>query len=195
MAIHNIEILENTHKDAAFSNNVFFHMQDRKDRKKKIKFDAYLFGVLEGITYKIQNKYHGFIIITGAVGSGKSTLAQGLSAVYGEMNNEKFQLNNIVWTSEKFVAKTDDENNIGEIILWDEAITGATGRKMGLTSQGDDLKNALVTKRFKRHLYILLVDEVEEYSWKLIKMAQAWIDVKAYGADRGHFDVYTKKKK
>jgi hypothetical protein len=162
---------------------------------KEIDLHGYLFGLLEGIKYRIENKYHGFIIVTGDVGEGKSTLVEEISAMAQAMNNRELTFDNIVWTSISFIEKTSRKDNFEETVWWDEAIEGGTGKAVGMTSKGNDLKVALVTKRTKRHLYILLIDEIQEYHHKLIRMANAWIHVKSFGIKRGYFDCYVKKHK
>lgn len=177
-------------------NNIYVHLKmNTRLGIKKIDVHGYLFGLLEALKFRVDNKYHGFIIVTGAVGEGKSTIVEKLSAIYQNMNLRELTFDNIVWTSNAFIEKTSRKDNFDETIWWDEAIEGATGRSVGLTSKGNDLKVALVTKRTKRHLYILLVDEILEYHHKLIRMANAWIHIKSFGVQRGYFDCYTKKHK
>ena len=150
---------------------------------------------MESIKFRVKKKYHGFLILTGNVGDGKSAMSQGLGALWEHMNNGKLDLDRIVWRTEDFIKETDREDNFGKVIIWDEAIQGATAKSMGITNQGNLLKIALVTKRFKNHLYIFLVDEIEEYAWKLIKMCNAWVHVNAIGGERGYWEAYTKKYK
>ena len=162
---------------------------------KELSLHGYIYGIIEGIKYLVDNKYHGFIIVTGNVGDGKSSLAEGICAYYSKMTGQPFTEENIVWRTENFIELTEREDNFGSVIWWDESIQGATSRSMGITAQGQELTNALVTKRFKKHLYILLIDDIMRYSHTIIKMAQAWIHVKSSGAKRGYFQAYTNRHK
>lgn len=167
---------------------------DRFGTDRYIQMHGYLIGMEAAFQVKKDNKLHNLVIITGTVGAGKSSLVQGLSGVNAKWNNQQLDFDNISWSTEKFIEKTDKEDNIGTPQWWDESIQGAGGRSMAITSMGNKLKMAFVTKRFKKHTYYLVIDEINEYSWKLIKMADAWINVRRMGLRRGYFDVYTKKK-
>lgn len=166
-----------------------------KGKRINLTYHGYLFGLMLALKHRVDNKYHAFIIITGAVGDGKSGLAEGLSGLWCTMNDLELSFDHVVWTTDKFIEKTNREDNICAPIWWDEAVKGATARKMGITSQGEELTECLVTKRYKRHLYILLIDDITRYSETVIKMANAWIHVKALGDLRGHFECYTDKNK
>lgn len=157
---------------------------------RQVDFHGYLFGLIEALKFKVKNNWHAFIIITGNVGDGKSGLAEGLSALWEQLEERQLGFDNVVWVTEKFIEKIDRDDNFGHTVWWDEAIKGATGRKMAMTSLGEELLDGLVTKRFKKHLYILLIDDITRYSDTVIKMANAWIHVKAIGVDRGYFDSY-----
>lgn len=170
-------------------------IKDKNGNERKVEFPSYLYGIIEAIKYRVKAKYHGFIIMTGSVGDGKSSLSQGLGALWEHLHGDQLDIERIVWRTEDFISETDKEDNFGKVIIWDEAIQGATAKSIGMTNQGNLLKIALVTKRFKNHLYIFLVDEIEEYAWKLIKMCNAWIHVSAIGTDRGYWEAYTKKYK
>jgi hypothetical protein len=167
-----------------------------KDGKEiKVDYHGYLVGLIDALKLRVDNDWDGLVIVTGGVGDGKSSLTEGLMALYQHQRGKQLSFDNITWTSKGFVSKTDRDDNFGEPIWWDEAIQGAGGKKMAMTNEGDALKNAMVTKRFKHHLYFLLVDEIEEYAWKLIKKASAWIHVKSFGLERGYFDCYVSKSK
>jgi len=155
-----------------------------------------LYALIKGGIELQNRRRHFFGLITGGVGDGKTNIATLLSALWEKEHKRDISLKgNFVWTTEKFTLKTDEKDNFGHSILWDEAIQGASGKKMALTSEGELLKISLVTKRFKKHFYLLLVDEVEEYAWKLIKMCNFWIHVRAEYLERGYFDCYIDKKK
>jgi hypothetical protein len=151
-------------------------------------------AIIEGGYALMEDKRHFFGIITGNVGDGKSNLAAQLTALWEKKNKRHMDWDNIVWTTKKFIEKTDRGDNFTKAIWWDEAITGATGRN-SITIEGDMLKISIVTKRFKKHFYLLIVDEVEEYSWKLIKMANFWIHVHTNYNERGYFKCWTSKRK
>jgi len=172
-----------------------YNMKDKNGNIVPVDYHLALVGVVEAAQIRLKENWDAFIIVTGSVGDGKSNLVAGITALFEHMNGREMDYDNVVWTSKAFVEKTDRGDNFGKAIWWDEAIQGSSGKKMALTSEGDALKMALVTKRFKKHFYILIVDEIEEYAWKLIKKASAWIHVKTIGLQRGYFDVYTKSSK
>jgi len=172
-----------------------YHMENKDGEVVPVDYHLALVGVVEAAQIRLKENWDAFIIVTGSVGDGKSNLVAGITALFEHLNGRKMDYDNVVWTSKAFVEKTDRDDNFGKAIWWDEAIQGSSGKKMALTSEGDDLKMALVTKRFKKHFYILIVDEIEEYAWKLIKKASAWIHVKTIGLQRGYFDIYTKSSK
>lgn len=170
-------------------------MKNKEGKLQDFHFHPSLYSLINtGIDFMKKNR-HFFGLITGGVGDGKSNLAVSLGALWEYKNNRKFGFDNMVWTTKSFIEKTNREDNKTSCILWDEAIQGATGKKMALTTEGELLKISIVTKRFKKHFYILLVDEIEEYSWKLIKMANFWIHVKNQYGERGSFDMYVDKGK
>lgn len=170
-------------------------VEDRFGNKRYIHMHGYLLGMEAAFQLKKENKLHNLVIITGSVGSGKSSLTQGLAGINSIWNGSKLDFENVSWSTEKFIEKTDREDNIGTPQWWDESIQGVSGRNMAITSLGNKLKMAFVTKRFKKHTYYLLVDEINEYAWKLIKMSDAWINVRRFGLKRGYFDVFTNKSK
>ena len=170
-------------------------LPNKKGKLIEVDYDGYIIGVCNSCLLRQQHDWDNLIIVTGGVGDGKSSLVEGISAYFQWHQDEPLSFDNVCWTSKAFVMKTDREDNFKSVIWWDEAIQGASGKKMALTKEGDALKNAIVTKRFKKHIYILLIDEIEEYSWKLIKKANAWFHVKSFGLKRGYFDCYTKKHK
>lgn len=170
-------------------------IEDRLGNKKYIDMHGYLVGIEAALAFKKQNKFHNLVIITGGVGTGKSTLVKGLGALGSKAVKQNFGFDNISWATEKFIEKTDRDDNIASEQIWDESIQGATGRNMAITNIGNKLKMAFVTKRFKIHTYYLLIDEINEYAWKLIKMADCWINVRKFYIQRGYFDCYCNPKK
>jgi len=134
-------------------------------------------------------------LITGGVGDGKSSLGDGICGLDKYFFNSIYSINNIVFSTTDFEAFCDDLNNFYQPIKYDEAIEGATNQDMARSSKGLSFKKKIVQKRKKKHLYVMCIDELEEYAWKLIKMADVWIDVKVYNMTRGYFDMYTDKQK
>jgi len=175
--------------------NIGVQMKDKDDNYKNFYYHPVIHALVKGGIELMNDNRHFFGIITGNVGDGKSNIAAQIVALWEHLHKRRISFENVTWTSQKFVEKTDRDDNKTYAIWWDEAITGATGKKMALTAEGEMLKIALVTKRFKQHFYILIVDEIEEYSWKLIKMANFWIHVKTHYRERGYCDIYLKKKK
>jgi len=170
-------------------------MLDRDDKPVTIKYHPVLYALIQGGKALLKDKRHFFGIVTGNVGDGKSNLVSMLVALWEQEHGRRMTYDNVVWTTEKFIEKTDRDDNVGHAIWWDEAIQGVSGKKMALTTEGELLKISLVTKRFKRHFYILIVDEIEEYSWKLIKMANFWIHVHTKHNNRGYFKCWVDKTK
>jgi len=168
---------------------------DKNDKPITIKLDPYIYGILNTTILKKEHKWHNMILVTGNVGDGKSTLVEGMTAVLEALEGRKISFDNVCWRTEKLIELTDRDDNFNQTIWWDESIQGASGKSMALTSVGDQLKKALVTKRFKRHTYIFVIDEIEEYSKKLIKMCDCWIHVYSKGLTRGKFKAYTDKRK
>ena len=161
-------------------------------QKVKIIVDGSLFSTLISILQRVLLKWDGLILVTGDVGDGKSTIAQLVSAIWEWFFNRKQSVECIVFRSENFVEQIEREDNPTQVILWDEAIQGGTGRD-SITKQGQALKKAFVTKRYKRHLYLLLVDEIQEYNKKIISRCRAWIHVHTKGLERGYFKIYDNK--
>lgn len=167
-----------------------------KDNKlQEFEFHPVIYAIIQAGLEMVKDNRHFFGLITGNVGDGKSNLVASLVSLWESEFSRRMDFDNIVWTSKRFTEKTDRDDNKTKAIWWDEAIQGATGKKVALTSEGELLKISLVTKRFKKHFYILVVDEIEEYSWKLIKMANFWFHVKTKYRQRGYFDGYLDKKK
>jgi len=170
-------------------------LQSKSGTMKYYNIHPVLYAIIEGGYALMNDNRHFFGIITGNVGDGKSNLAAQLISMWERKNKRHLSYDNIVWTTEKFIMQTDRSDNKTHAIWWDEAIQGATGKKMAMTSEGEMLKISIVTKRFKKHFYLLIVDEIEEYSWKLIKMANFWIHVHTRYNERGYFKCWTSKRR
>ena len=162
------------------------------NKTMEIIVDGSLFSVLIAILQRVLLKWDGVILVTGDVGDGKSTIAQLVCTIWEWFFNRKQTIEQIVFRSENFTDLIEKDNNETQCILWDEAIQGGTGRD-SITKQGQALKKAFVTKRYKRHLYLLLVDEIQEYNKKIVSRCRAWIHVHTKGLERGYFKIYTDK--
>ena len=162
---------------------------------KKVDYHGYLFGLLCALKFRKDNNFHSIILVTGEVGAGKSSMVEGLAALDAHLNGQVLDFDNISWRTEPFLDKMNQSDNIAAPLLFDESVMGITGKSIGNTSIGFKLKVGFITRRFKKHTYYLLVDEICEYSEKFIKMCDAWIHVKAIGVKRGYFNCYTSKGK
>jgi hypothetical protein len=162
---------------------------------QSVDYHGYLYGLISAFKFKKDKEFHSMILITGSVGSGKSSLVEGLAALDADLNNIPLTFDNISWRTEPFIEKMERSDNIGHPQIFDESVMGITGKSIGNTKIGFKLKVGLITRRFKKHTYYLLVDEISEYSLKLIKMCDAWINVRTMGTTRGYFDCYTNKSK
>lgn len=163
---------------------------------KVAKVTPMLFSCLSLLQRGVTQNWDGLIIVTGAVGSGKSTLATTIAGIWEMLFKREIGLDNFTWRSEGIVEFTDRTDNETQVIVFDEAIQGGTG-KDSLTKAGNALKVTLVTKRRKKHLYILLVDEVQELSKKIISRASFLIDCRTIlrngEKERGYFKIYNKE--
>lgn len=188
------------------ASDAFFKLElpNQYGQVKKVSIHGYLFGLLVSLVLKKQNNRHAMLLVTGEVGDGKSSLIEGLAAIECWMNKkvltyknviEYLTFDNISWRTEAFIEKTDRGDNLYSPLIWDESIQGINAKNMANSKIGFKLKSAFVTKRFKKHTYYLLVDGVEEYAWKVVKMVDAWIHVVAFGFKRGYFNVYVNKSK
>jgi len=173
-----------------------FEIKNYKGNPWTLHMHSYLYGVLLGLRTRAKNKWHNLILVTGNVGDGKSSFIQGMAGMNAILRNNYLTLDkNVCWTTDKVIEMTDRNDNYDEEIFWDEAIDGAGGRNMALTTKGNQLKKALITKRTKRHTYFFAIDEVQDYSWKLIKMCTAWFHIESNLLTRGYWKCYTKKNK
>lgn len=163
---------------------------------KKIRVSPLIVALVGIIIDRIQFKWDAQILITGDVGSGKSNLAKTVIGLYQLVRNKKIDIDNFTWTSEGLVEFTERDDNEQEPIVYDEAIQGGSGKDV-MTKGGKDLINALVTKRRKRHLTIVVVDQLQEYNRKFIARCTMMIDcrtkIKGGRQERGYFKVYSQK--
>lgn len=174
---------------------VIIYPKDKDGNKVRVSYDPYLFGLIVGIAKRRLHNWHGLILITGAVGDGKSTLGDGICGLDSYLFGTKYNVDNVVFSTGKFEEFCDDLKNFYETIKYDEAIEGATNQDMARSKKGLSFKKKIIQKRKKKHLYVMCIDELEEYSWKLVKMADLWIHVKSFGLNRGYFDIYENKSK
>lgn len=174
---------------------VAINVQDIYGNDREVTYDATLFGLVYGIAVRRMKNWHGMILITGDVGDGKSTLADGICGLDKYFFGSKYTLDNNVFDNEEFNKLCDRMDNFLEPIKYDEAIEGTTGRDVGISAKGISMKKKIIKKRKKKHLYVFCIDELEEYAWKFVKMADAWIHVKSHGLKRGYFDITTNKNK
>lgn len=168
---------------------------DIKYKDKIAKVSPLLFSSLSLLKRGVSQNWDGLIIITGAVGTGKSTLATTIAGIWELLFKRELNIDNFTWRAEGIIEFTDRDDNETQCIVFDEAIQGGTG-KDSLTKVGNALKVTLVTKRRKKHLYILLVDEVQELSKKIISRASFLIDCRTIlrngEKERGYFKIYDK---
>lgn len=174
---------------------ISFQTKDVFGKNVKVNYDPYLFGLVYSLVHRRYKNWHGLILITGDVGDGKSTLGDGIAGLDAFLTGKKYCLDNNVFSTKKFEEFCDRSDNYLEPLKYDEAIEGATNQDMARSSKGLSFKKKIIQKRKKKHLYIMCIDELEEYSWKLIKMADAWIHVKSFGLQRGYFDMTLSKEK
>lgn len=171
------------------------NIKDIFGKERKVTYDPVLFGLVCGLAIRRLNNWHSVILITGAVGDGKSTLADGICGLDKYLLKSKYGLDNNVFDNDAFNEFCDRLDNYLEPLKYDEAIEGTTGRDVGISAKGIGMKKKIIKKRKKKHLYVFCIDELEEYAWKFVKMADAWLHVKAYGLQRGYFDITTDKEK
>jgi len=174
---------------------IVIYVKDYKGELKKVSYDPNLFGLVVGIAIRRLKNWHGVILITGNVGDGKSNLGDGICGLDSYLIQSNYSLKNNVFDNDEFNKFCDEENNFYEPLKYDEAIEGSSNRDVAITSKGIGMKKKIVKKRKKKHLYVFCIDELEEYAWKFVKMADAWIHVKSFGLRRGYFDITWDKNK
>lgn len=185
----------NTNISKVSASKVYIKVIDTNGNEREISYDPFLYGLIKGCAQKRLKKYHSLILITGNVGDGKSTLGDGICGLDAYFLGKDYNLGDVVFSTTSFEENCDKLDNFFQPIKYDEAIEGATGQDMARSSKGLSFKKKIVQKRKKKHLYVMCIDELEEYSWKLIKMADAWIHVKAPNLRRGYFDITISKHK
>jgi hypothetical protein len=126
---------------------------------------------------RVNQKLDGLIILTGDPGSGKSNLGKGMTGTWEEHFHEReFTLDHVHFRAEKIIERTNLSDNQTEGIDFDEAVQGGSGRD-GNSKIGKILRKALITKRKKRHLYVISVDSLKELSDKIIERSVCWYHV------------------
>jgi energy-coupling factor transporter ATP-binding protein EcfA2 len=168
-------------------------MQDRKGKERKIVYDGYLYGLLQAMKIKKENKLHSLVLVIGGVGSGKSTLVKGMAALDCHINElkQKLSIDDFHWSMDNVINAMDNTENLDRPIIADEWIQSGGSRGFALTSIGNKLKIGFVTKRLKRNTYYLLVDKIQEFPEKLIEMCDCLIRVRRFGLKRGYMEIYT----
>jgi predicted XRE-type DNA-binding protein len=158
MLISNNITLETLNKDKfKFPKNVYFHLQEANNRSKQ--------------------KLDNIIVVTGAVGSGKSNMMKGINGVYSEcIKKRPYTLDDVYFLIDDVLKAFDRKDNKEAPIDYDEAVQGGTG-KDGLTKLGFKLRKALITKRSKRHLVTLGIDNPKELNDKIIERCIAWYHI------------------
>lgn len=160
---------------------------------KKFKFPMILVSLLSIAKRRVDLKLDNIWLISGMVGVGKSTLAKGIAGVYQILFGRELSLDNFTWSSKGFIDFTDYPENETNVIVQDEGIVGMTGRDT-ITKTGQQLKITLVTKRRMRIFYIILIDEIQEYSQKVINRSTLLLDarfiMKNGDPTRGFFKIY-----
>jgi len=152
----------------------------------KYKFPKNIYYIMKESLNRANQKLDNVIVYTGGVGSGKSNLSKGANGTYNETFRKKsYTLDDVYFLIDTVLGAFDNQNNKGDPINYDEAIQGASG-KDGMTKLGKKLRVALITKRTKRHLISLCVDNPKELNDKIIERCLAWYHV---------FYVRTKKGK
>ena len=128
-------------------------MAKYKPRAVDFPIDPVLRNELDEVRYRVLEKDFDFVtIIDGREGSGKSVLAQQVGA-YLDPN---FSLNNIVFTSEQFIAKIKDPKvKKGSCIILDEAFNAINSRAS--MSEVNRSMGAVATEMRQKNLFIIIV--------------------------------------
>lgn len=157
-----------------------YEVTDYLGKIRKLTMSRVLYKAIEEMKFDADNKLDNVVIITGMVGSGKSNIGDGIAGTYQNIHLEKdYNLDMVYFSADKVTESTDKDDNIGEVIKFDEAIIGGSGRAV-LTSTGQKLVESLVTKRRKRHLWIFITDEIQQLNKKIISRCKLLIDVYYY---------------
>lgn len=167
-------------------------LKNYQNKSKQIDIHGYLLGMLMGLRAKMDKKYHGLIVVTGNMGDGKSSLAEGLMGFYNLISGVETQTSDIQWTQERINDLMDSRDNLNRAIWWDELIQ-AGGNKGKMTKGGSKFKMKFVTNRWKKNLYIVCIDSLENCPDYIVNYCDVWIQCEAPGWERGYFKVNTKK--
>jgi len=177
------------------------HIKTKNIHGETIDFsiNTLLFEIIGEMKTRADHSLDNVIIITGFVGSGKSNLGDGIAGLWQRYFLKKeYTLDHVHFSATSVVKQTDREDNEFEVIKFDEAIIGGSGRAV-LTNEGNQLKEALITKRRKKHLWIFIVDEIKELNQKIVTRCNLLIDVsynknKKTGSYRkGLFKIYSSR--
>lgn len=129
------------------------------------------------IRSRMDQKLDALVIITGKPGSGKSNMAKGIAGTQSEIfEGNPYTLENVHFSAESVVERTNLPDNKREVIHYDEAVQGGTSLD-GQSKIGKILRKAMITKRSKQHLYIACVDSLKELNDKIIERCVVWYHV------------------
>lgn len=168
-------------------------VRDKNNKLRKIYMHGYLIGLELANNERANNKYQSMGLIIGGVGTGKSSLTKGMAGVNGTIRDTRLSLSNYSFTTNKFCSLFHQEEQKGLPQVFDESIEGIG--KLNTTAKGDKLKRTVVTGRFQLHTSYFLVDELQEFHPKLIRMCDFMIRVIRFGNKRGYFEAFTDKRK
>lgn len=136
-----------------------------------------MYYILKECKNRVNHNLDAPIIITGSVGSGKSNLEIGLGGTWEEhFHNREMNIDKIHFTAESISNQTDKDDNFTEFVGFDEAIQGGSGRD-SISRVGKALRRTLITKRYKRHLFVFCVDSLKELNDKIIERSVVWYHV------------------
>lgn len=158
------------------------------------KTDSILSEELDKVRYRVLKKdFDWVLLIDGEEGSGKSVLAMQIGA-YLDPN---FSLENIVFTSEEFIAKIKDpKTKAGSCIVLDEAFNALNSR--ATMSEVNRSMGAVATEMRQKNLFVIIVlpsffDLDKQFA---LHRSKALIHVYLKNqVDRGQFVIFTKKSK
>lgn len=163
----------------------------------KLKYPNVLYWLVQNSIERVENKLDNVILVTGKVGSGKSNLSLGIGILYEHLMGRKLTLDNIHFSMKDVLKELYKQDNHTSTIIHDEAISGSSSRD-STSNYGKFLLRALITKRFKRHLLIMNVDNIKELNIKLIERSVAWIHVSYFrtpnGFIKGIFKIFSPSK-
>jgi len=124
-----------------------------KTREVGFFIDPVMRNNLDEVRYRVLEKDFDFVtVVDGREGSGKSVLAQQIAS-YLDPN---FELDNIVFTSQDFIAKIKDpKTKKGSCIILDEAFNAINSRSS--MSEVNRSMGAIATEMRQKNLFILIV--------------------------------------